>query len=903
MKIRRKVLALFLTVSLSVSCLSGIACAETVVPENEFAAVPEDSEEMIQDEIGEEVSEEQENKTEEQNTEPEEAEEIAEPEETEETVNPNKTEENIVENETKERTLRDTDTESENLDLQEAAENDDPGAGRFQGFIPEEFYGIETYARSGVQHADRFNQGYTIEQGIDVSEWNGDINWKKVKAAGIDFAIIRVAYRGYGSSGVLVEDASYKENITEAQAAGIPVGVYIFSQATNTKEAQDEANYILNRIKNYNIDLPVVLDFEYASDADGLTGRLYEANLTAKEATDVCMAFCKTVSAAGYTPMVYANADMLKNNLNAQTISSSYPVWLAHYTNRTDYTGDYDFWQYTSTGKVDGISGNVDMNYRYIENTFSAPVLISATKTEKGVSIKWKSVEDAAGYRLFRKTGSSSWKVIADIKETGYNDTTITAPNQYTYTVRAYRGDYEEAKDNTYSKVYWSGYDSGGINFMSLSTPELKSAENVSSGVKVSWKAVDGAEAYVVYRKASGAASWTLLGTTDDITYTDKSELTGGTTYIYTVRACYGEDRSWFDADGVGVVKLSTPVLTKIMKYASVEVTWNEVRGAEQYYIYRKVPGGHWNHIATTEGTKYVEDADLETGREYIYTVRAYNSGDRSYYDTAGLRLWNLDTPELIKAENASKGIAVSWNSVREAEGYYIYRKASGASSWKLLKKTTGTNYVDKDELASGTKYLYTVRAYKDSDKSYFEVNGTDVVKLEIPVLTKIIKYASIELSWNEVQGAELYYIYRKVPGGHWSHVATTKARKYVEDEDLATGKAYIYTVRAYNSGNRSYYNTAGLKIWNLDTPILKEAVKTTGGVKVSWKAVDQADGYSVYRKAKGESSWTFLGKSNSVNYIDKSSLKKGTTYLYTVRACRDSSNSYFDGNGISVKL
>ena len=891
MKIRRKVLALFLSVSLSVSCLSGMVYAEPVVPEDETAITSENTGKMIPEET-EELTEEQEDKTEEQNVKPAETEENVESAEKEDDVK-YETEENDRQ-----------DIRSENPNVQETAENDDPGAGRFQGFIPEEFYGIESYANgSGIQHADRFEQGYTIEQGIDVSEWNGDINWKEVKEAGIDFAIIRVAYRGYGSAGVLVEDAYYKENIAEAQAAGIPVGAYIFSQATNVKEAQEEANYILNRIKNYDIDLPVVLDFEYASNADGLTGRLYEADLTAKEATDVCMAFCETVESAGYTPMVYANADMLKNDLNAQTISSVYPVWLAHYTNKTDYTGDYDFWQYTSVGKVNGISGNVDMNYRYIESSFNTPILTSATKTEKGVSIKWKSVEDAEGYRLFRKTGSSSWKVIADVGGTAYNDTTITAPELYTYTVRAYKGDYEEAKDNTYSKTYWSGYDSKGINFMSLATPELKSAENVLSGVKVSWETVDGAEGYIIYRKESSGASWTLLETTDDLTYTDESELDGGSRYVYTVRACYGEDRSWFDAGGVGLVKLDTPVLTKIIKYESVELSWNEVQGTDQYYVYRKVPGGYWSHVATTQDEKYTESADLETGKEYIYTVRAYKDGDRSYYDTKGLRLWNLDTPELIKAENASKGITVSWNNVQEAEGYYVYRKAAGASSWTLLGKTAGTSYIDQDSLKGGITYLYTVRAYRDSDKSYFEVDGTDVVKLEVPVLTKIIKYASVELTWKEVEGAESYYIYRKVPGGHWSHVATTNSGKYVEDESLATGKEYVYTVRAYNSGDRSYYNTAGLKIWNLDTPELQNVSKTTAGVKVSWKAVDQADSYYVYRKAEGALSWTLLGKCSSVNYVDRSSLKKGTTYLYTVRAHRDSSNSYFDGNGIRVKL
>lgn len=255
------------------------------------------------------------------------------------------------------------------LDSPEEQEEDgDPAAGRMQGYIPEAFYGTNSrlYSmRSVLRHASKFD-GYTVENGIDVSEWNGTIDWTKVKNTGIDFAIIRVAYRGYGSAGNLVTDKYVTANLKGAIEAGIPVGVYIFSQAITEKEAQEEADYILKQISGYNISLPVVIDFEYASDSSGLVGRLYNAKLSKTAATNICMAFCKKVEAAGYTPMVYGNKDMFTNALNVSELSASYPIWLAHYTTATDYDGDYSYWQY-GTGTMDGISGSVDMNVRYIK--------------------------------------------------------------------------------------------------------------------------------------------------------------------------------------------------------------------------------------------------------------------------------------------------------------------------------------------------------------------------------------------------------------------------------------------------------------------------------------------------------------------------------------------------------
>ena len=229
----------------------------------------------------------------------------------------------------------------------------------------------------GYTHAKQFKNCH-IYNGIDVSTWNKQIDWNAVKASGIDFAFIKVGGRGWGSAGTLYHDSRALENLKGAKAAGIKIGVYFFSQAITEKEAAEEAQYTINYLHTYgiSIDLPIAMDFEYASDSP-TGGRLRTANLTREQATNVCLAFCSYVATRGYTPMVYANKSMLTNDMNASTIASRYPIWLAQYNSSATYTGAYSYWQYTSSGTVPGIEGRVDMNFYYsTDGSFSSKINI-----------------------------------------------------------------------------------------------------------------------------------------------------------------------------------------------------------------------------------------------------------------------------------------------------------------------------------------------------------------------------------------------------------------------------------------------------------------------------------------------------------------------------------------------
>ena len=208
----------------------------------------------------------------------------------------------------------------------------------------------------------RINIFKNITNGIDVSEFNGFVDWNAVKQTQ-DFAMIRVGYRGYRNP-VLKLDAQFYKNIQSAQALGLNCGIYFFSQAINEQEAIEEANWVVDMISRYRIRYPIAFDSEWSNkNHDGRADYLDKW-----ERTKIAKAFLNTIRERGYIPAIYASRDWLYNQLD-RTQLTDFDTWVAHYTgdvnNRTDYQGAYSMWQYTSTGWVNGVNGNVDRNICY----------------------------------------------------------------------------------------------------------------------------------------------------------------------------------------------------------------------------------------------------------------------------------------------------------------------------------------------------------------------------------------------------------------------------------------------------------------------------------------------------------------------------------------------------------
>ena len=205
---------------------------------------------------------------------------------------------------------------------------------------------------------DRQNYLYCLRQdsypGVDVSAFQGDIDWVRVKNSGIRFAILRVGYRGY-ESGKLVEDEFIRENLRKTQEAGMPIGAYFFSQALTIKEVDEEIEFMLNILGDRELEMPIVLDWEIPT-ADARTAQMDARTLTALQEY-----FCKTMAEKGYTPMVYFNWHQ-SNTLLYLNELEDYPFWLALYQDRMTYPYHVEMWQYTASGRVPGIIGDVDIN-------------------------------------------------------------------------------------------------------------------------------------------------------------------------------------------------------------------------------------------------------------------------------------------------------------------------------------------------------------------------------------------------------------------------------------------------------------------------------------------------------------------------------------------------------------
>ena len=214
------------------------------------------------------------------------------------------------------------------------------------------------YEKTDFQYDGLFLKNlYTHSRvGIDVSAHQGKIDWQKVKEAGVEFAFIRVGYRGYGQAGKLVADEYGAANMKGAREAGLDVGVYFFSQAITTEEAAQEAEMLLELIKGYDINLPVVYDWETVFAEDARTN-----SMQARGVTDCALTFCQIIEEAGYTPMVYFNTYQSLNLMHLEELKQ-YEFWLAWYSDLMRYPYKVRMWQYTDSGRVPGIETNVDLN-------------------------------------------------------------------------------------------------------------------------------------------------------------------------------------------------------------------------------------------------------------------------------------------------------------------------------------------------------------------------------------------------------------------------------------------------------------------------------------------------------------------------------------------------------------
>ncbi len=428
---------------------------------------------------------------------------------------------------------------------------------------------------------------------------------------------------------------------------------------------------------------------------------------------------------------------------------------------------------------------------------------------------------------------------------------------------------------------------------------ELK---NTNQGVKISWKADSSAEKYRVYRKKSGDKTWKILynATADETSYIDKT-VKNGTKYLYTVRGYNYVGWGNYNSKGVEITHVGTPKATAKNTSNGIYLKWTKIAGAEKYSIYRQTDGSSkWTLIDTTQKTTFT-DKTTKSGTKYYYRVRAVANGNMSGYEVVDT--YYLSTPKPSSVKNASSGATVTWKKVTGAQGYKVYRK-TGSGDWKLIATTTNNkkfSYTDKTA-KSGKTYYYSVQAYSNKTTSTYDKTGLKLKYLAAPKAKTKVNVTSIKISWDKVSSAKEYAIYRKSSGeSKWKKITTTTKLSYI-DKNVKNNKTYSYRVKAINGKTISSYKT--VKQLFLSIPKLSSVKNIDTGVKFTWKKVNGAEGYKIYRKT-GSGDFKLIATTTNnkkFTYTDKTA-KAGTAYTYTVKAYNGKTNSSYNKTGLKIRF
>ncbi len=518
-----------------------------------------------------------------------------------------------------------------------------------QSFLSGSFLTEGAYTRASYYHKAAY-KNYQLFHGIDVSWWQAQgkkttlLDWSKIHDAGIDFAFVRVASRD-SKDGSIYEDTAADSHIKAALKNNVNVGLYVFSQALTEKEAQEEAEFLLKQIKKYGWDvtLPLVIDRE-----NGSYNRLVGGKLSKTKETAICQAFADTVTKAGYQASVYASYAWVKSYINTDKLENC-GIWIARYNNTTtsnfksgtayaDVPYDYDFWQYSSTAKVDGYSGSLDTNFWYKDTSIKTTGLKASAQSASGpVTLSWsKASEDVAGYRIYRYDGEQDKYVyLKATRNLSYEDENVTSGTTYQYKVRCYWKIGGKNYYGTYSPV------------VSVTTPPAKvtnvgTEKRSSLYLTLSWDQVSGASGYRIYQYNEDTKAYEKVTTISDADTTSYkiTGLSSATEYQFKVRAYKKADGVTIWGSSSSVYReytnpLKTKKLTGSAKASSVTLQWDKVTRASGYRVYRyNSTTKKYERIAILKGNttcSYI-DSKLKKGATVKYKVRAYKTYDGVNY-------------------------------------------------------------------------------------------------------------------------------------------------------------------------------------------------------------------------------------------------------------------------------
>ena len=452
--------------------------------------------------------------------------------------------------------------------------------------------------------------------------------------------------------------------------------------------------------------------------------------------------------------------------------------------------------------RVRAAKGDVMGGYNEVSKYFlSAPKLSSVKNASSGVEVKWSKVTGAEGYKVYRKSGSGSYKQIGTTSKTSYTDKTAKSGTTYTYTVKAYKSKTDSAYNNT------------GLKLKYLAAPKAKTTVYTSS-ISVSWGKVSGAKEYIVYRKASGESNYKKVTTTTKTSYKD-TNVKNNKTYSYRVRAINGKTTSAYKT--IKQLFLSAPKLSSIKNTnTGVEIKWGKVSGATSYRVYRKSGSGDFKLLEKTKKTTFTDDT-AKSGTVYTYTVKACKDDATSYYDKTGLKLRYVKACGLNTPENHEDGVMLYWQPAEKADTYYVYRKLDGENSFKKIA-TVDPDKLEKDPYGqliyidktakNGKTYAYNLKAgYNDTTSDFAGTIGRYVTRMEsVDVTSATATSKGIKIKWEKNSYATGYKVLRKEKGSDggflWYSGTVGNSATTFLDENVEAGKTYEYAIQVIHDEN-----------------------------------------------------------------------------------------------------
>ena len=451
---------------------------------------------------------------------------------------------------------------------------------------------------------------------------------------------------------------------------------------------------------------------------------------------------------------------------------------------------------------------------------------------------------------------------------------------------------YDDEMEDDFEKNYPYSATDYNYSFVDKSeVPTLKSVTNSKEGYqKVTWDNSSNFDEIYVYRK-SGSGSYSKVanidasyGTLDVAINTPVS----GTVYTYCLKG-YKNGSTSGKSNEISVTYLALTTPKAVTTASGINVSWATVKGATSYQVYRKTAEEtSYTKIAATKSLSYL-DKDVLSTVKFSYRIRPVKGGTNGVLSRDVASAMYLKAPQIDKVDNQVKSQMITWSNSTGAKGYYVYCKENDGSYVRIAQvaaAASGKNQYVNSNVKSGTRYTYTIKSYNGSNVSGARDGVTNMFLAPATITTGERTNPGMKISWNKVNGADYYIVYR-IKSGAWSKIGTTRTLSFTDTDTLKAGVGYMYSVRAING---SYYSKNGASPKTLkpvnDTIRLTSLKNTSAGISMSWKTVAGADTYYIYRKESGKS-FALIGKvgKSGTTYVDASVKgNNGKMYEYAVK-------------------